>query len=97
MNKYQITERIAQLYLVLQFCSERMKTFTVGERICINQERFQWMHILENSAAAPRPVSSAIENKIKEASRLIMQNHFKPYYSDPFMDETEINMTLKNQ
>jgi hypothetical protein len=56
MGKKQIEERIALLYLALQYCSERTKTFSPGERICINQERFQWMHILDNQTASPRPV-----------------------------------------
>ncbi|MCR4030715.1 MULTISPECIES: hypothetical protein [Flavobacterium] len=91
MNKLQIEERIATLYLALQYCSEKKKTFTAGERICINQERFQWMHILDNEAAAPRPVSSTIENKLKEVSKLAFQHNFKPYYGDPFKDEILLN------
>ncbi|WP_166922459.1 hypothetical protein [Flavobacterium poyangense] len=87
MNKNQIETRIAQLYLALQYCSERRKTFTSGERICINQERFQWMHILDGESATPRPVSPTIENKLKEVSKLAVQYNFKPYYGDPFKDE----------
>ncbi|WP_268847383.1 hypothetical protein [Flavobacterium aestivum] len=90
MSKKQIEARIAFLYLALQYCSEKTKTFTVGERICINQERFQWMHILDNETVSPRPVSQSIENKLKEVSRLAAQHNFKPYYEDPFKDETEI-------
>jgi len=90
MSKKQIEERIALLYLALQFCSEKTKTFTAGERICINQERFQWMHILDNETAAPRPVSSNIENKIKDISKLALLCNFKPYYEDPFKEEIEI-------
>lgn len=87
MNKTQIETRIAQLYLALQYCSERNKTFTAGERICINQERFQWMHILDNESATPRSVSQNIENKLKDVSKLTLQHNFKPYYGDPFKDE----------
>lgn len=87
MNKKQIEERIALLYLTLQYCSERTKTFTAGERICINQERFQWMHILDNETASPRPVSLIIESKIKEVSKLALHHNFKPYYADPFKEE----------
>lgn len=90
MSKKQIEERIALLYLALQFCSERKKTFTSGERICINQERFQLMHILENERATPRPVSKEIESKIKYISQQTLLYHFKPYYEDPFKEETEI-------
>ncbi|SHM29589.1 hypothetical protein [Flavobacterium chilense] len=90
MSRKQIEERIALLYLALQFCSERTKTFTTGERICINQERFQWMHILENPTAVSRPVSIIIENKIKSISKLSLAQNFKPYYEDPFKEEIEI-------
>jgi len=87
MSKKQIEERIALLYLALQYCSQRTKTFSAGERICINQERFQWMHILDNETASPRPVSQAIENKLKEVLRLADHYNFKPYYGDPFKEE----------
>ncbi len=90
MNKKQIEQRIALLYLVLQFCSERTKTFTAGERICINQERFQWMHILEDETAIPRKVSSAIEKKIIDVSKLALLQDFKPYYGDPFKEEIKV-------
>ncbi|KAF2507117.1 hypothetical protein EYY60_21665 [Flavobacterium zhairuonense] len=87
MSNTQIEERIATLYLALQYCSEKKKTFTAGERICINQERFQWMHILDDKTATPRPVSASIENKLKEVTKLAFQNNFKPYYGDPFKEE----------
>ncbi|MBO9586620.1 MAG: hypothetical protein J7574_20835 [Flavobacterium sp.] len=97
MNKYQIKERIAQLYVALQFCSEKIKTFTPGERICINQERFQWMHILENAEAEPRPISADLENKIKDVIRLVTKYHFKPYYADPFIEEEFISENSESQ
>jgi len=90
MNKKQIEQRIALLYLVLQFCSERTKTFTAGERICINQERFQWMHILEDETAIPRKVSSSIEKKIIDVSKLALLQDFKPYYGDPFKEDIKV-------
>ncbi|MCV9928133.1 hypothetical protein OIU83_10740 [Flavobacterium sp. LS1R49] len=87
MNKDQINNRIALLYLSLQFCSEQMKMFTAGERICINQERFQWMHILSDPEAEPRPVSESIETKINDVIRLIEVYKFKPFNPDPFTYE----------
>ncbi|MDX6182579.1 hypothetical protein SGQ44_10755 [Flavobacterium sp. Fl-77] len=90
MSKKQIEERIALLYMALQFCSEKTKTFTAGERICINQERFQWMHIMENESALPRPVSPAIESKIKNISKLACLHGFRPYYEDPFKELIDI-------
>lgn len=90
MSTKQIEDRIALLYMALQYCSERTKTFTAGERICINQERFQWMHILEDQTASPRPVSTSIENKLQNTARLAQMHNFKPYYGDPFKEESEI-------
>ncbi|MFC0780542.1 hypothetical protein [Flavobacterium sp. HJSW_4] len=90
MNKTQIKERIAALYVALQFCSEKIKTFTAGERICINQERFQWMHILDNPEAEPRPISPDLEKKVENVTKLVMKFDFTPYYEDPFMDEEEL-------
>lgn len=90
MNKEKINNRIALLYLSLQFCSEHTKTFTVGERICINQERFQWITILSNPQAIPRPVPNSIEVKIKDVVRQIAVRNFKPANKDPFYFEIEI-------
>jgi hypothetical protein len=86
MNKEKKNNRIALLYLSLQFCSEHTKTFTVGERICINQERFQLIFILSNPEAIPRPVSSTIEAKIKDVVGKIALNNFKPSNIDPFYE-----------
>lgn len=92
MNKEKINNRIALLYLSLQFCSEHTKTFTVGERICINQERFQLIHILSNPEAIPRPVSNTIEAKIKEIAQKVTLYNFKPSNKDPFYEEIENNV-----
>lgn len=91
MNKEKINNRIALLYSSLQFCSEHTKTFTVGERICINQERFQLIYILSNPEAIPRPVSGIIEAKIEGIVRQVAQCNFKPSHKDPFYNEVEIN------
>lgn len=96
MNRKQIKERIAQLYVTLQFCSEKIRTFNVGERICINQERFQWMHILDNPVAEPRSISPALENKVKEVTNLVTKYNFTPYYEDPFIEE-ENESTIINE
>lgn len=84
MNNIEIQDRIAVLYLSLQFCTEKIKMFTVGERICINQERFQWLHILSEPEADPRPVSEFIEIKIQETLQLIDHYNYKPSNLDPF-------------
>jgi hypothetical protein len=89
MNKDLINERIALLYLCLQFCTEQMRFFTVGERICINQERGQWMHIKEYVQAEPLPVPPKIEAKIKEIIHLVGVYDFRPFNKDPFKDEDE--------
>jgi hypothetical protein len=89
MNKDQITDRIALLFLALQFCSEQMRMFSVGERIMINQERCQWMHLQSYPQAEPRPVSEKIEAKIKDTVRLIGVYDFRPMNQDPFKEESE--------
>ena len=91
MSNKQTEERIALLYLALQYCSQRTKTFSAGERICINQERFQWMHILDDQTVSPRPVSKDIDNKLQEVAKRASQNNFKPYYGDPFKEEIVLN------
>jgi len=83
MNDTQIRERIALLYLSLQFCSEQSRTFTTGERICINQERFQLLYKLSHSEAEPRPVSAVIEHKIQETLKLIAIYNYTPTNQDP--------------
>lgn len=88
MSKKQIEERIALLYLALQYCSQKTKTFTAGESI--NQERFQWMHILDHTTALSRPVSKDIDNKLQEVAKRANQNNFKPSYGDPFKEEITI-------
>lgn len=95
MNNARINERIALLYLALQFCTEQMSIFTVGERICINQERFQWLHILSDPKAEPRLVSAFIETKLKETIRLIEIYNYKPSNQDPF-DYTKPETDLLN-
>ncbi|SHL94327.1 hypothetical protein [Flavobacterium chilense] len=90
MNKIQINDRINLLYLSLQFCTDQIKTFTVGERICINQERFQWLHILSNPEAEPRLVSVVIEEKIEQTKKLIAMYNYKPIHQNPFdFEKTE--------
>jgi hypothetical protein len=89
MSKDQIADRIALLFLALQFCSEQMRMFSVGERITINQERCQLMHIQSYPQAEPRPVSQKIESKLKDTVRLIGVYDFRPLNQDPFKDESE--------
>jgi len=87
MDKEKINERIALLFLSLQFCTEQLPMFTVGERIMINQERAQWMYIKDFSKAQPRPVSDKIEAKIKDVVRLVGMYNYRPLNEDPFKDE----------
>jgi hypothetical protein len=84
MDRDEINERIALLFLALQFCTDQMRMFTVGERICINQERSQWMYIIDYPTALPRPVSEKIEAKIKDTVMLIGAYNYHPLNKDPF-------------
>lgn len=81
--KTKIVNRIALLYLSLQYCSEKIKVFNTGERICINQERFQWLNILSNPDEKPRPVSEVIECKINHVIKQVFISNFKPLNPDP--------------
>lgn len=81
--KTKIVNRISLLYLSLQYCSEKIKVFNTGERICINQERFQWLNILSNPDEIPRPVSEVIECKINHIIKQVFISNFKPLNPDP--------------
>lgn len=89
MSENDIKARIDLLFACLQFDTEKVKMFTVGERIMINQERFQWMHILSYPTAEPRPVSIKIEATIKEAVRLIGVYDFEPFNTNILKDDNE--------
>lgn len=56
--------RLEQLFIILRYCTEKGRFFTIGERICINQERGLLIsedYDIENHIyQQPR----AIENKI---------------------------------
>ncbi|WP_281225914.1 hypothetical protein [Flavobacterium aquiphilum] len=93
INNSEIIERVKTLYLSLKFCSEQMRVFTVGERICINQERLQWLHILTNQNAEPRPISNNIETKIKNILGLIHSDKITSALSDPLLNEL---LTINN-
>lgn len=87
MNNLKIIERIKVLYASLQYCSTQMKVFTVGERICINQERLQWLHILNTPTASPKPISAKIELKINEIKNLISFSSYTSDLTDPLLEE----------
>jgi len=87
MNKILILERIKTLYASLHFCSTQNKIFTVGERICINQERLQWLHILTNPESEPRPVSIQVESKIENITQLIAVSDKNRFQDDPLLAE----------
>lgn len=87
MNKMLILERIKILYVSLKFCSTQNKVFTVGERICINQERLQWLHILTNPESEPRPVSMQVELKIGNITQLITMGDYNITQDDPLLGE----------
>jgi hypothetical protein len=87
MNKILIHERIKVLYVSLKFCSTQHKVFTVGERICINQERLQWLHILTNPESEPRTVSVQVELKITDITELIAMGDYNISQEDPLLVE----------
>ena len=78
MTREDINERLALLYLVLQFSSQKTQLLKVGERIMINQERGTLLYKLDYPKALIKPVSEAIEKKIKEIDRLVQVYDFHP-------------------
>lgn len=87
-NDY-IKDRIALLFTALQYCSQIRQTFTIGERIMINQERFQWLHILTYPRAEPRIVSEVIEAKLKNVHKAISDYDHQLLSANPFKNEPE--------
>lgn len=71
MSRETIQNRIAFLFTALQYCSNVKRCFSTGERIMINQERFQWTHILSYPLAEPRVVSFDIDLKLKNLEKSI--------------------------
>ena len=68
MSKEIITDRIHELESVLEYeATIRLKHFSVGERICINQERGSLYEQLNENNSNPRQykVSDFIENRIQ--------------------------------
>lgn len=89
MLREEINERLALLYLSLQFCANQKRIFTIGERICINQERAQLMHQKDYSNSIAKAVPKTIEDKIKEVVRLVGVYNYRAFHTDPFKDENE--------
>ncbi len=84
-----INERIEFLFTALQYCSQIKQTFTTGERIMINQERFQLLHMKTNPFAEERQVSNVIEAKLKESLKKIADYNYHLLNANPFKNESE--------
>jgi hypothetical protein len=84
--------RINQLNSILQYCSQKRRIFTKGERICINQERGYLLNL-----TTPNPViikvfeySEILDYKINATLREIKQSNWKPF------EEIDINWLTGN-
>lgn len=71
MDKETLQQRLYDLMVCLQFCSQEQGTFTTGERIMINQERGQLFRNLDGSDTTSKNVSIEIENKIEKILTII--------------------------
>lgn len=84
MNIYKTLQRLEDLSSVLEYCSDNQKvgktaTFSVGERICINQERGSLLSQM-NAEDFPNDVRDyqcpvLLESKIKFTLKKIIDNH----------------------
>ena len=84
MTNEQINDRLELLYVVLQFCSQRKATFTVWERMAINQERGQLLNNIDYPGSALRPVSEALETKVQTAFKRSLKYNFTPLNNSDF-------------
>ncbi|MBS1535338.1 MAG: hypothetical protein JST78_09690 [Bacteroidetes bacterium] len=81
MDVLQNKARRNLLFTCLKFCSEHERKFTRGQRILINQERGQLLHMLSLPNAEPRPVPESIEQIIIHVYGLL------PHYNLDVIDE----------
>ncbi|UWY28753.1 hypothetical protein N4T20_02235 [Flavobacterium sp. TR2] len=76
----QQPNRIEQLNIVLQYCSEKNKVFTRGERICINQERGYLLGLSFPSSEATQVFqhSELLQYKISQTLKEIKYTGWNP-------------------
>jgi hypothetical protein len=84
MNR-NLNERLYLLFAVLAFDSDRTRIFTVGERICINQERGSLCELrsLDSGEASKDQVRfyivpESIENKIEVCEQMMNRTQWVP-------------------
>lgn len=89
MKKEEIKARLELLYTVLKYCADNVKTFDIGERIMINQERASLMNKLTSlnykstkEKLFDFKVSTKIEEKISTIKSKITQKIPMPYIFD---------------
>lgn len=78
MRTEEIHNRLAFLYLCLQYSSQQQELLTVYDRMYINQERGQLLNELDYPKTIPRPVPEAIEAKLQQIKVLIAKYNWQP-------------------
>lgn len=96
MHLEQINQRLEDLYAVQQYCSEERKTFTIGERICISQEKgalFDRLNYLFNGKPIDQvrtyQVPDELEDKIRLVSAAIKASNFTAYPTTWFIKDID--------
>ena len=84
MTNDQINDRLELLYIVLQFCSQRKASFTVWERMAINQERGRLLNNIDYPGSPLCPVSETLEAKVQTAFKTSLKYNFMPLNNADF-------------
>lgn len=96
MHLEEINQRLDDLFAVLQYCSEERKTFTLGQRVCINQERAA-LFDRKNYLFSRIPVElvreykapTELEEKIQFTINRIRDTNFPAYTTSWFIDQNK--------
>lgn len=96
MHLEQINQRLDDLFALLQYCSEERKTFTIGERICINFERGclfdrknYLLHGFNFHLVRAYKQEPETEQKIQRTLTKMKADNFVAYDTSWFLDPTK--------
>lgn len=104
MHLEEINTRLDDLFAVLQYCSEKTKSFTLGQRVCINQERaalFDRKNHLFNGLALEcvrrYKVPPELEEKVQFTLTKIKDTNFTAYNTSWFIDPNKVENEYQYQ
>lgn len=84
MNRKQKIQRITLLFNCLQYSTDVDQSLKPGERIVINQEIGNLLHLLEYPSASYKPIPASIEVKITETQKQIIKRDWSSINEFPF-------------